>query len=103
MFPSSQDGPNFAAALPGVPLEPVVEIIVAAPPRRPEARDQISRDEQAAPALDLPHVHLFVLAAGVEAPWVAADDDVAERHRRGTHDRPFEEPACESAVEFERP
>ena len=97
----SVDHQILAAGAAGVALEPVVEIVMLAAPPGPEAGRQISGDEGPAPALDLPDMGLLVVAAGVEAVGVPADDHVAQRHRGEPAFPP--EPAREAAVELERP
>ena len=91
---------GFATGSPRVALEPVVEIVMPALPPCQETRQQIGRDKRNPPALDLADVGLLVVAAEVQAPGVAADDHVAQRHR--PEPDPVGEPPRQAAMKLER-
>src|SRR4051794_30185282 len=95
--------PPFAAGAAGGAPEPRVAGGKPAPRPSPRAGGNIRRQEQGPPALDLADMGLLVVAAGIQAPHVAADDDVAEGHRRRHDDPTRQEPPGEAAVELQGP
>ena len=83
----------------GVALEPVVAIVMSAPPPRQDAGRQVGGDEDRSPPLGLPHVGLLVVAQQVQVERVAAQDHVPQRH--GVEADPPRPPCGEPAVELE--
>jgi len=62
-------------------LECIAVVIVLAAQQRPQASEQVGRDEKYPPALTLLDVHPFMGARTVEAALILTEDDMTKRQR----------------------
>src|SRR4051794_1354008 len=88
----------------GLALEAVVEVEVPAAPPGQEAGEEVRRQHERPPPLELADVDVLVVPRVIQTIPVLADDDVAQAQCRRLHEQavPQEEPG-EPAVHLDHP
>ena len=85
-----------------IALEDIVEVPMTSASPGPEARQQVRWDEDRSPSFHLSDMNLLMVAAISQRSSIAANNHMAEGHRRRADSPSLQEPAGKTAVKLQR-